>query len=138
MYLATLGRYLAGVSLRAFPNPLSVARSIDLHSSSPSEHHLLFCSKPSQPTVAKSIQHYRNYTNAAMFQKSARNLQPLSDSAGVHHSAISHCSVSGYWTDSSSPESQLTIHSSTCPMYQSLAAKGFWEIDSKRILCASS
>jgi hypothetical protein len=23
-------------------------------------------------------------------------------------------------------------------MYQSLAAKGFWEIDSKRILCASS
>jgi len=92
LYLAFLGCYILLCYPRALPNASPVAYCLAFPSSSPHKPHLHIFSKPSQPTVTKFIQWYRNFPNAARSRKSPKNQQMPSRSAGVHLPTVSHSS----------------------------------------------
>jgi len=70
LYFATLGGYLSLCWPRALPNSSPVACWLVIPSSPPPEPRLHISSKTSQPTIAESIQHYRNFSKAARSRKS--------------------------------------------------------------------
>ena len=112
--LATLGGYLSHFYPCDLTNPLLVACSLNFPCSWPLEPRFNIGSKTSQLTVAESIQHYQQFTNAARSQKSPKDLQLACPRAGVHLAAVSNSSVPRSWTDDSSLETQPPILSSTC------------------------
>jgi len=114
LYFATLGGYLWLVCPCALPNPSPVACCLTFLSCSPPELRSHIASTISQSTVAESILQYPNFPKAARSQKSRKNLQPPTPSAGVHLTALCHGSVPGISTDTSSRRTQPPILSSTC------------------------
>jgi len=84
LFLATLGGYLTLVCLCPLPTLSPVTCCLAIPSSLAPEPHLHMSSNTAQLTVAKSIQHYRNFPKAGRSRKSPKNLQPQFPSAAVH------------------------------------------------------
>jgi len=132
-----MGGYLLPVCLRTLPNPSLVACCLAFHFSLPPEFHSRISSYTSPPTADESIQCYQNYPTAASPQISPKNLQPLSQGAGVYLEAVSNGSAPGSWSNALSRETRSPILSSTSWMQCSWPAPFFWQCASRRIGFAS-